>query len=240
MSIAENGRPFTIISVNGAESLSSALPGIVGSALDEAEDLGPATVVLVHVVGSIRPSEVKAWPGPVDLSTVSRWERVLRRLERAPSTTIAFLEHACSQVALELLMVADRRIASASFSILSGGPDEDIWPSMALYRLCRQIGESRTRQFLLDRTPLTADRAINLGIIDTIRHDAGHNSQPTAQQFLPYAPPSDYPVSRRLLQDCVMPGFDDSLGAHLAACDRTLRRNLSYQESTRCTWPSGG
>jgi len=94
--------------------------------------------------------------------------------------------------------------------------------------LCRQIGESRTRQFLLDRSLLSAERGMQLGIIDAIHDPADDATPPAAEHFLCYAPPADYAVTRRLLQDSAAPGFDEYLGAHLAACDRTLRRSLSY------------
>src|SRR6185437_7888429 len=168
MIIVANERPFNIVRIDGSESLSATLPNTLAAAAEDSEGMGPDAVLLIHVAGSIGPSEVRPWPGAVDLTTVSRWERVLRRIERTPTTILAFVEHACTQAALELLAVADRRIASTGFSMVRRAPDEDIWPSMALWRLCRQIGESRTRQLLLDRTVLSAERAFEFGIVDTI------------------------------------------------------------------------
>jgi isomerase DpgB len=225
-------RPVTIISVNGAALLSSTLTDDIAHAFEHAEDLGPSTIALIHVVGCLQPSGLKTWPGPVDLQTVNKWERVLRRIERAELTTLAVLEHHCTRLALELLLVVDRRIASKSFSMTGKEPEVDIWPSMALYRLGRQLGESRARQFVLDSTTLTAERGVDLGIIDIVSRDVGPSLQQTFTQFLQHAPPRDYPISRRLLHDCVAPSFEEMLGSHLAACDRALRRSLSYECTT--------
>jgi isomerase DpgB len=224
-----SGRPVALISVDGSAILSSTLTGNLADAFDQAEDLGSDAIALIHVLGCPRPSELKTWPGSVDLQTVSRWERVLRRIERAPLTTLVLLEHHCTRLALELLLVVDCRIARKSFWTPGRGSEADIWPSMALYRLSRQLGESRARQFLLDSTALTAERGIELGIIDIVSCDEGLTLQQATNQLLQYVPPRDYPISRRLLHDCIAPGFEEMLGSHLAACDRTLRRSLSLE-----------
>lgn len=221
-----SNRPLTVICVDGTNSLSNTLISSISSAIDDSEDLNPGSVILIHVLGSKQPADLKPWPGSVDLSTVNRWERLLRRIERAPVGTLVYMERACTLLALELLLVTDRRIAAQGFSLACGAPEQNIWPSMALFRLCRQIGESRTRQFFLDRARLDSKRGMELGIIDEI-HDMENEAEPhTAEHFLRYAPPGDFAVTRRLLQDSAATDFDECLGTYLAACDRTLRRAL--------------
>lgn len=220
-------RPVARIKVDGAGALSSELITQLEHALDRAEDLGPAAVMLIHVAGDVNPAAVRSWPGHVELQSVTKWERVLRRIERAGATTIVMLERACSAVALELLLVADRRLATRDFSMQCAMPDANVWPGMALYRLSRQIGESQARRLFLDGPGIVPQRAVELNIIDFIV-DYPTNGDGIAD-ILRYAPAEDFPIRRRLMQDSLSTDFDDALGAHLAACDRVLRRSSTAE-----------
>jgi isomerase DpgB len=221
-------RPVTRIELNGGELLSTELTRNLAEALNEAEDLGPDAILLVHVVGPMSMGALRQWPGPVDIPAITKWERVLRRMERADSTTITLVEHACSGLALEVLLVSDRRLAGSDFCLQFVTKGSNVWPSMALYRLSRQLGESQARRLLLDATNISAEQCMDLNIIDKIvdKGGKGNGSDPTAH-LLASAPSRDFPVCRRLMQDGLSTNFDDALGLHLAACDRTLRR--AYQ-----------
>ena len=220
-------RPVARIQIDGAGSLSSDLTTQINNTLDRAEDSGPASIMLVHVAGQMNPAVVRPWPGETDIQLVTKWERALRRIERSGSTTIVLVEHACSALALELLLVADCRLATSDFSMQWAVPGADVWPGMALYRLSRQIGESRARQLFLASSTMPLERALDLNIIDEIVDYWGHGDSTT--HILEFAPPDDFPIRRRLMQDSFSTGFDDALGAHLAACDRALRRTVNIE-----------
>jgi isomerase DpgB len=216
-------RPVIAIEVSGDELLSGELTRNLTEALDEAEDRGPDDIMLVHVVGAASPEALRPWPGPVDILAITKWERLLRRMERGDSTTITLVEHACSALALELLLVSDRRLARPDFSLQFATTGSHAWPGMALYRLSRQLGESQVRRLLLDATSISAERCVELKILDKVVDKAGNGSDPIAH-LLGTAPSNDFPICRRLIQDSLCTHFDDALGLHLAACDRALRR----------------
>jgi isomerase DpgB len=162
---------------------------------------------------------------------VSRWERVLRRVERANAITVTLVEHACSALALELLLVSDRRLASSDFSVQCARTGKEVWPSMALYRLTREMGASRARKILLEHLKMSAQKAVELQIVDKIVNDEVTDAV-CSEYLLHYAVAEGFPVCRRLMQDCLSTDFDDALGTHLAACDRVLRRAAKIECET--------
>jgi len=222
--------PMTKIKINGTSLLSSELTVQLSNALDQAEDLGQSSILLVRIVGNANPNVLRVWPGRTDIQSVNRWERILRRIERANVITIAVVEHACSALALELLLVADRRLATSTFSMQCSIPGGEVWPSMALHRLVRQIGESQARKMVLDSSDITAQRGLELSIIDQIVDDLQDGN--STALLLAYAPSHDFPTRRRLILDGASSSFDEALGAHLAACDRALRRSSSVAAAT--------
>jgi isomerase DpgB len=217
-------RPVSKIELDGAGPLSGDLARQLEDTLDRAEDLGTSAVMVVHVLGHLNPISLQLWPGQVDIQLVTKWERLLRRIERARSSTVVLVEHACSALALELLLVADRRLATRNFSMQCATPGANPWPSMAIYRLARQIGESRARKFFLESSRTLPQQALDLNIVDEV---IDHSVQ--VEHILRHAPPEDFPIRRRLMQDSLFTSFDDALGAHLAACDRALRRSSSVE-----------
>ena len=94
---------------------------------------------------------------------------------------------------------------------------------MALYRLSRQIGGARARSVCLDTAPITAKRGLELNLIEEAL-DSVKAGFDRIEEFLKTAPVADFAVRRRLLQESLSTSFDEALGAHLAACDRAIRK----------------
>jgi isomerase DpgB len=225
-----NNRTVLKIEIDGSSPLSKDLITRLDKACDEAEDRGPRTVMLFHIVGKRDLPASSEWPGNTSTQLVNKWERLLRRIERAGVTTIALVEYACSALALELLLVADVRLISGCGAIrhaLAGG---NVWPSMALYRLSRQIGEARARKLYLDGTDLTARQAMELNVADGMVNDLAGGLEHIAH-LVTNSPLDDFAVRRRLMQDSLSTSFDEALGAHLAACDRALRRTSTSADN---------
>jgi isomerase DpgB len=216
-------RTVVQLRIDGAAPLSSSLTKLLDSALDQAEDLGEAAVVLVHVTGHRNHPESLAWPGTTDIGSVNKWERVLRRCERATATIVVLAEDICSALALDLLMVADRRLANGDLVVQLAAPGADLWPGMALFRLANQVGYAHARKLLLFGTQLTRAQAMESAIVDATV-DGMPGALEHVAQLLANSRGSDLAVRRRLMQDSLSTGFDDAFGAHLAACDRALRR----------------
>ena len=211
-------------------SLTNELTAEIGRSLDQVEDLEAPAVLLLQITGLTEDDDIPDWPGRIDLQAVTKWERLLRRIERSPSITIVILKHRCSALALELLLVADRRIATVDFSVQPAILGRNVWPGMALYRLSRQIGEAVVRKLFLDRSLITAKTGVSLGVIDEIAEDIP-NGIDHVEHLLAHAPLDDLAVWRRLVQDSISSSFDEALGLHLAACDRTKRR-LSIEQGS--------
>jgi isomerase DpgB len=216
----ERGIEAIHLEIDGTAALSTVLVKLLDDALNQAEDVGEAGLLMVRVVGSKDPAASHRWPGQANTQAVNKWERVLRRMERAASTTLVLAEKNCSGLALELLLVADRRLARSDLRIQMAAPAT--WPGMAMYRLAHQIGYARSRKLMLFGAELEAELARKFDIIDEITDD--FDLEAVASDF---AASDDLALRRRLLQDSLSSSFDEALGVHLAACDRTLLRQRS-------------
>lgn len=226
MTVADKaGHELIQLEVDGTASLSTELTQLLDDALGRAQDAGDTVQLIVRVVGHRDPAAPHRWPGPANIQAVSKWERTLRRMERAAPTTLVLAEKNCSGLALDLLLVADRRVARSDLRIQMAAPGAGVWPGMALYRLAHQIGYARSRKLLMSGHELDAELALKLDIIDEILGET--NIGASDAHFPASVPSDDLALRRRLLQDSLSCSFDEALGVHLAACDRTLRRQQS-------------
>jgi isomerase DpgB len=229
MNLTENPSITTVV-IDGTEALSGELTQQLSDAADQAEDSGTNSTLFLRLAGDANCSVEQHWPGCTDIQAVNRWERLLRRMERSDSTIVLLAERTCSALAFELLAIADYRLACHDFRVSRSVPGTDIWPSLALYRLSRQIGEVQTRKLFLTMAEVTAEECQRLNVVDEVV-EGFEDAVLSVDQFLKHAPLDDFPVRRRLMQDSLSMYFDDALGLHLAACDRALRRTSDRDES---------
>jgi isomerase DpgB len=206
------------ISIDGQQPLSSDSVAALATVCDRAEDRGEHGTVIVHVSGAPLASASK-----VTMALVSKWERVLRRLERLPAATITLAEGDCGGLALEALLATDYRIARNSVRLLVTVPGSVIWPGMALHRLSHQAGAAAVRRAVLFGSPIDAAAALAMGLIDELAADATI-AKARAAEVAEAVRDAELAVRRHLMLDASATSFDDSLGVHLAACDRVLRR----------------
>jgi isomerase DpgB len=208
-----------VVRVDGRRPLSAGLVTALGAACDSAEDRGDRNTVILHVSGA--PEEPP--DGDVTVALVSKWERVLRRLERLPGATIAVASGECGGIALEALLATDYRIATASVRLLMPARARATWPGMVLYRLVRQAGAAAARQAVLFGVPIVAADAVAMRLIDELTVDTP-GALAAAEELAEAIPGAELAIRRQLMQDAPAVSFEDALGAHLAACDRVLRR----------------
>jgi isomerase DpgB len=205
--------------VDGRRPLSAELVKALGAVCDSAEDRADRNTVILHVSGAPDgPPD-----GDITVALVSKWERVLRRLERLPAATIAVASGDCGGIALEALLATDYRIATASVRLLMPARALATWPGMVLYRLVRQAGAAAVRQAVLFRAPIVAADAVAMRLIDELTIDTP-GALAAAEQLAETIPGAELAIRRQLMQDALTVSFEDALGAHLAACDRMLRR----------------
>ncbi|MEV0340763.1 enoyl-CoA-hydratase DpgB [Nocardia sp. NPDC050713] len=206
------------------EELLAAVSAIAVRAEDAPPDK-PHTVVL-YVTGT-RSGQQFSWPGPVDIGVVGKWEAALRRLEQAPAPIIAVVDGDAYGPAAELLLVADYRILRSGSVFGFAATALGVWPSMALHRLVAQYGAGPARALAVQGRTLSAAEAHAQGLVDAvIDHDA--RSETTTVQaglrLFESTAGTEIAIRRRLLLDATTTRFEDALGAHLAAADRSLRR----------------
>lgn len=228
------------LSVSRNEAMSEELIDRVNAACDASEDARGDSVIVVHLLGAGRDRE--SWPGPVSVHLVSRWERALRRLERTPSATIAYADRLCSGPCAEIVLATDYRIVTASFVFRLPADRWRPWPGTALYRLVTQLGLARARRLALFGESLSAATAARWHVVDEV-HPRGTDIEPivdaAAERYRGLSG-TELAVRRRLLFDALGASFEDALGAHLAACDRTLRRGTAEDRPAPPDPPAAG
>jgi isomerase DpgB len=208
-----------VLRVDGRRPLAPELVADLEAVCDLAEDRGGRDAVIVRVSGA--PGQ----PPGRDLAVglVSKWERGLRRLERLPAASIAVVSGDCGGLALEALLATDYRIADASARLLVPMAAQATWPGMALYRLVRQAGAAAARRAVLFGVPIGAAEALAACLVDELTGDTP-GALAAAAELAGAFPGAELAIRRQLMLDAPAVGFEDALGAHLAACDRALRQ----------------
>ncbi|MEV7422007.1 enoyl-CoA-hydratase DpgB [Streptomyces sp. NPDC091212] len=197
------------------------LTAALNAVCEEAEDQRQRTAVALRFAPS--PPGAGEWPGDVSIHEVNRWERAVRRLERLDNVTIAVAQGTCGGPVLDLLLAADFRIGTPDLKLVLPVNHGQFWPGMTLYRLVRHVGPARARRLVLWATDIPLPDAIELGVIDEVGNDV---TEAVRKAALARGGLSDgeAAIRRRLLEEAASAEYQDALGAHLAACDRELRR----------------
>ena len=198
---------------NAAESLTELCASV--------EDRTEQTIVVIRLAPR---TATTSWPGEVRTEDVNHWERALRRFERLSAITIAVAEGSCGGSALDILVASDYRIGSGDLRLLLPVNMGQFWPGMTLYRLVQQIGSSRTRQLVLWGHDLSAERAMETGLIDEVMNDLTDEAIEDVAGQLGRQPGHEVAIRRSLILEAASTTFEAALGSHLAACDRELRR----------------
>ncbi|MGV9317054.1 enoyl-CoA-hydratase DpgB [Streptomyces sp. NPDC003691] len=208
--------------VGSDRTLSATLIAELTEVCDRAEDAG-GTVPVVIRVGGGTPALPVPWPGTSHIHLVNKWEGALRRLERLGTAVIAVAGGHCTGPALETLLACDYRIGTPGTTIAVHHESAVPWPGMALHRLVNQVGVVGARALVLFGGVLDADEARAAGILDEAAEDTAA-AVAAAKRSASGLAGSELALRRRLLLDAAGTSFEDALGAHLAACDRTMRR----------------
>ncbi|MFJ1647809.1 enoyl-CoA-hydratase DpgB [Streptomyces sp. NPDC088258] len=197
------------------------LTAALNALCEEAGEQRERTVVALRCTPP--PPGARAWPGDVSIHEVNRWERAVRRLERLDNVTVAAAQGVCGGPVLDLLLAADFRIGTPDLKLVLPVNQGQFWPGMTLYRLVRHIGPARARRLVLWASDIPLPDAVELGIVDQISDDVTGAVRDAA--LLRGGPPDgEVGIRRRLLEEAASAEYQDAFGAHLAACDRELRR----------------
>ncbi|QKN67403.1 enoyl-CoA hydratase/isomerase family protein [Streptomyces coelicolor] len=205
-----------VLRFDGSRPLSAAAVEEIGGLCDRAEDQREPGPVAIHVTGA-PPAD---WAKGLAVGLVSKWERAVRRFERLGRLTVAVASGECAGMALDLLLAADIRIADPGTRLRLAWAGGGAWPGMSVYRLTQQAGAAAIRRAVLVGTPIEADRALALDLIDEVSDDP-------AKTLAELARVTDGPetaIRRQLIFEAGSTTFEEALGSHLAAADRALRR----------------
>jgi isomerase DpgB len=208
-----------VVRIDGGQPWSAEPVAAIGAVCDSAEKSASQRPVIVHVSGA--PGTSPAHDFGVGL--VSRWERGLRRLERLPAVTIGVATGDCGGPALDALLSTDYRIADPSVRLLVPVWAGATWPGMALYRLAHQAGPAAIRKAALFGVPIDAGDALALHLIDEVTDDVASALAAVSGSAGAFSGP-ELAIRRQLMLEAPTASFEDALGVHLAACNRTLRR----------------
>ncbi|MEU0213332.1 enoyl-CoA-hydratase DpgB [Streptomyces canus] len=207
-----------VLKVDGRRPLSADRIDAIGEACELAEAHGGR--IVLHVSGTPEGP----WADDLTVSLVSKWERALRRLERLPAATVAVADGDCGGPALDALLATDYRIATGSVRLVLPVSNGATWPGMALYRLGRQgAGAAVIRRAVLFGTPVEAAEALAVQLVDEVVDDPARALELAGERLTALAG-SELAIRRQLMLEASTIGFEEALGAHLAACDRALRR----------------
>jgi isomerase DpgB len=208
-----------VLRVDGSRELSADLARSVAAFCDEAEEAGTGFATL-HVSGA--PSD-QAVADAADVAAVSKWEQAVRRLERLRLPTLVAASGECGGAALDLLLAADVRVATPDLRLRLSFHEQAVWPGMAAFRIVQQFGLAGARRAVLFGAPITADEALERGVLDRVSKNPERTLAAAARLLRQLSGP-ELAIRRQLAFDAQWMSFEDALGPHLAACDRSLRR----------------
>nr|AGS49767.1 enoyl-CoA hydratase/isomerase [uncultured bacterium esnapd15] len=211
-----------VLRIDGSEPMAPATVEAVLSICDRAEDGYATGVLTVHVSGAPQ----SGWTKDVSVGLTTKWERAVRRFERLGLVTAAVATGDCGGTALDLLLATDVRIAAAGARLVVPVSRDATWPGMALYRLARQGTTAGLRRAALLGTPLGAEQAVVAGLIDVVL-DQPEDALAEIAAAAAAITGRELAVRRQLMLDAAEYSFEEALGSHLAACDRTLRRAVA-------------
>ncbi|WP_050486994.1 enoyl-CoA-hydratase DpgB [Streptomyces sp. CNS654] len=218
--LAQALSPDTILEIDSTRPLCPLLVADVNALCDRLEDAEVTTSAVIRLHGT-GPAE--NWPGAVGIDVVSRWEKALRRLEQGRFAKIVTVEGVCSGPALDVLLTADHRIGAPGMRIAVPVNNEGVWSGMAVHRLTNQLGGMHARRLVLFGAELSEQRAMAMGLIDQTAKDPAAVAARLAARFA-QLDPAELAIRRQLVIEAGVTAFEEALGKHLAACDRTLRR----------------
>jgi isomerase DpgB len=211
-----------VLHVDGRRPLSPADVEAVLRICDLAEDGYDAGLLTAYVSGAPLPG----WTAGLSVGLLTKWERAVRRLERTGLVTVAVAAGDCGGTALDVLLATDVRIAVTGTRLVMTTDGGASWPGMTLYRLARQGSTGSVRRAALLGTPIEAGRAAEAGLVDHVVDEP----DPVLVDLAAAAGSltgKELAIRRQLLLDAGQHSFEDALGAHLAACDRALRRTAT-------------
>jgi enoyl-CoA hydratase/carnithine racemase len=160
--------------------------------------------------------------GAFHLADFVAWEDAMTALERMDALFVAGINGHCLGGGLQLALVCDYRLASASARLGLPAVKERLIPSMSLYRLPRLVGLARAQELILLGESITAHEAERIGLVNRVvsPDEFAGALEATVERFL-QLPRTTVAASKRLTRQAFDLGFEEfrrRMEAEFAAC----------------------
>jgi enoyl-CoA hydratase/carnithine racemase len=138
------------------------------------------------------------------LRAFSRLEKSLSSLERMNKPAAVVLDGPTGTLGLELALVSDLRLATATTSFELQEMQRGVLPGMSVFRLARYCGLGTAKQTILLGHPISADQALRYGIVDKVVDKAVDDADESLRNGLKYLtslPPTALTLARQMLHE---------------------------------------
>jgi enoyl-CoA hydratase/carnithine racemase len=183
------------------------------------EDNNPCDVVVLTSVMKADGLEAQV----PDIDQCHKWEKLLVRVDRLQSISIAVIDGPCRRSGMQLALACDHRIATSRSVFQVVELKEGYLPGMNIFRLAKYLGIGVARRMLVTGQPLSPSEARSLGLLDDVCAPEGQEQ--AVDQFLARLAPT-HPVvaqlARRLLSESFSTAFENFIGHYLASQNRCL------------------
>lgn len=164
-------------------------------------------------------------PAPPDIDDCSKWEKLLRRVERFAGASIACIDGLCTRVHFQLALACDYRVATTPSTFQISEVKEGFLPGMSVFRLAKYAGIGAARRLLFTGARISAAEAVALGILDRQCEAATFEKAiEESQQALMPIYPEALLNARRLLDESFATSYEDAIGHFLAVQNLCLSK----------------
>lgn len=221
--LKEQGTVATITLV--AEHSSMKMIREMGAVLDHLEDNSDATIIVLKGQDNrfnLGLDFKEFTPGrALDIHGFHKWEKMCTRLERVRALTISVLHGRTIGGGVQLALCTDLRIAHPDTTFQLPEVKMGFLPGMGIFRVAKNIGLGRAKQWVLQSSTLTAQKALTWGLISDVADDVDVAVQSHIESSSPVNPVA-IQLARRLLNESFHDSFEDAIGHFLAAQQRAI------------------
>ncbi len=208
-----------------AEHSSMTMIREMGAILDHLEDNSNASIIVLKGQNgrfNLGLDFKEFTPGQaLDIHGFHKWEKMCVRLERMRALTISLLNGNTVGGGVQLALCTDIRLAHPSTTFQLPEVKMGFLPGMGIFRVAKNIGLGRAKQWILQSSRLTATQALNWGLINDVSEDLEGVLQAHIEASSPVNPVA-IQLARRLLNESFHDSFEDAIGHFLAAQQRAI------------------
>jgi len=236
LKLTEDGEVATITLDNGSGNfINTKMILELTSVCDHLEDESTAKTVIIKGAGGCFSEGVDFRDfhpdKPMDIHGFNKWEKICRRLENLPMTTVAVIDGAAYGGGFQMALVCDLRICTSSSTLQLPEAHLGFIPGMASFRLAKYVGLGHAKRIIITCAKVAAEEARQLGIMD---HIADSSDSGTAWALNALGPNHSVAVTltRRLLNESFTDSWEDAVGHFLAAQHRSISQT-AFLETIR-------